>query len=68
MQKNQKFKSYSYFWLDPSDCPFFCLDAKEPKSQGCVCWATPSLRFAVHAANSLRSDSDAPAAPLRSSA
>ena len=34
---------------------FFCLDAKEPKNQGCVCWATPSLRFAVRAANSLRS-------------
>ena len=45
---------------------FFCLDAKEPKNQGCVCWATPSLRYAVRAANSLRSDSDAPAASLRS--
>ena len=35
---------------------FFSLERKEPKVQGCVCWATLSLRFAVRVANSLRSD------------
>ena len=47
------------FWLNPK-VPFFCLDAKEPKNQGCVCFATRSLHFAVRIANSLRSNSDAP--------
>ena len=26
--------------------PFFCLDAKEPKNQGCACFATHSLHSA----------------------
>ena len=47
------------FWLDPKVL-FFCLDAKEPKNQGFVCFATRSLHFAVRIANSLRSNSDAP--------
>ena len=43
---------------------FFCLDAKEPKNQGCGCFATRSLHFAVRIANSRfalkqRSNSDA---------
>ena len=24
----------SFFWLNPSDCPFFSLERKEPKVQG----------------------------------
>ena len=40
------------FWLDPIGTPFFCLDAKEPKNQGCVCFATRSLHSAVRIANS----------------
>ena len=40
--------------------PFFCLDAKEPKNQGCVCFATRSLHSAVRiATRALRSNSDA---------
>ena len=39
------------FWLDPKVL-FFCLDAKEPKNQGFVCFATRSLHFAVRIANS----------------
>ena len=46
------------FWLNPK-VPFFCLDAKEPKNQGFVCFATRSLHSAVRIANSLRSNSDA---------
>ena len=39
------------FWLDPKVL-FFCLDAKEPKNQGFVCFATRSLHSAVRIANS----------------
>ena len=41
-QRTKNSRSYS----------FFSLERKEPKVQGCVCWATPSLRYAVRAANS----------------
>ena len=41
-EKNQKFKFILFFWLDP----------KEPKSQGCACFATHSLHSAARAANS----------------
>ena len=44
----------------PEGASFFCLDAKEPKNQGCVCFATRSLHFAVRiATRALRSNSDA---------
>ena len=38
---------------------FFSLEKKEPKVQGCVCFATLSLHSTVRVANSLRSNSNA---------
>ena len=38
--------------LYPQGAPFFCLDAKEPKNQGFVCFATRSLHSAARIANS----------------
>ena len=45
---------------------FFLLDQKEPKNQGCVCWATRFLHSAVHAANSRSALKQRRSRPLRS--
>ena len=46
-----------FFWLNPSDCPFFSLERKEPKVQGLHYGGYGLGRCAKISENSLRSDS-----------
>ena len=45
-----------FFWLNPSDCPFFSLERKEPKVQGSHYGGYGLGRCAKISENSLRSD------------